>query len=156
VLLRVQGMVLEYEAQIEVQPNLPSVFGYAPWIEEVLANYVSNAIKYGGAPPRVTIGATVRERGVNFWVRDNGQGLSPDQRDILFKKAARFDSRQRGHGLGLMIVQRIMERLGGTAAVESTPGEGSSFSFTLPIDAQAVEVRAITTSEPGLTAAQRL
>ena len=156
VLLRVQGMVHEYEAQIDVQSNLPSVFGYAPWIEEVLANYVSNAIKYGGAPPRVTIGATVRERGVNFWVRDNGQGLSPDQRDVLFKQAARFDSRQRGHGLGLMIVQRILERLGGTAAVESTPGEGSIFSFTLPIDAQAVEVNAVKLSEPGLTAAQRL
>ncbi len=156
VLMRVQGMIREFEAEIEVQPNLPSVFGYAPWIEEVLANYVSNAIKYGGAPPKVTVGATIRDRCATIWVRDNGQGLNQEQRDVLFKQAARFDSRKRGHGLGLMIVQRIMERLGGTAAVDSTPGEGSIFSFTLPLNVQAVEVAVLKSSEPVLMAAQRI
>ena len=54
----------------------PVVWGYAPWIEEVWANYISNAIKYGGTPPRIELGATPLTNGqVRFWVRDNGPGL---------------------------------------------------------------------------------
>ncbi|MBN1285996.1 MAG: hypothetical protein JXB47_11410 [Anaerolineae bacterium] len=129
-------MIEEYRAEIVLLPAdaWPAALGYAPWVEEVWANYISNAIKYGGQPPRVELGAAPHPGGmVIFWVRDNGGGIAPEDRKRLFAPFTRLDRmRARGHGLGLSIVQRIVERLGGKVGVESTPGQGSKFSFTLP------------------------
>ncbi len=72
---------------------------------------------------------------VRFWVRDNGPGLSPKEQSRLFAPFTRLDqARAKGYGLGLSIVQRIAEKLGGQAGVESegVPGRGSIFYFTLP------------------------
>jgi len=70
---------------------------------------------------------------VRFWVRDNGPGLSKEAQAGLFAEFSRMaTSRVEGHGLGLSIVRRIVERLGGEAGVESAPGQGSTFWFTLP------------------------
>lgn len=125
-----------------VQPaSWPTAVGYAPWVEQVWVNYLSNAIKYGGQPPHVEVGAdvlTMTENGsrpfLRFWVRDNGKGLSPEESARLFQKFARLDQHTavQGHGLGLSIVQRIVEKLGGSVGVESEPGVGSTFYFTLP------------------------
>jgi signal transduction histidine kinase len=108
--------------------------GYAPWVEEVWVNYMSNAIKYGGCPPRVELGAEAQSKdGVRFWVRDNGRGISPEERDRLFTPFTRLSQiHVKGHGLGLSIVRRIVEKLGGAVTVESKVGRGSVFSFTLP------------------------
>jgi signal transduction histidine kinase len=114
----------------------PTAQGYAPWVEEIWTNYVSNAIKYGGQPPRLELGGTVTAAGMaQFWVRDNGGGLSPEEQAELFIPFTRISQANvEGHGLGLSIVQRIVEKLGGTVGVESegVPGQGSVFSFTLP------------------------
>lgn len=112
----------------------PVARGYAPWVEEVWYNYISNALKYGGHPPHVELGA-VREGVdfVRFWVRDNGNGIPADRLDSLFVEFVRLNERRAaGHGLGLSIVKRIVEKLGGSVGVESKPGHGSTFSFTLP------------------------
>ncbi len=115
----------------------PKAMGYTPWIQEVWSNLLSNAIKYGGTPPRVEAGGSFVEREgtessrVRFWVRDNGVGITPEAQAFLFQEFSRRTSRLRGHGLGLSIVKRIIERLGGTVGVESAP-EGSCFFFTLP------------------------
>jgi two-component system, sensor histidine kinase and response regulator len=70
---------------------------------------------------------------VKFWVADNGVGLTPEQQQQLFTPFERLHNvRADGHGLGLSIVRRILEKLGGEAGVESVPGEGSRFYFTLP------------------------
>ena len=70
---------------------------------------------------------------VRFWVRDNGTGIPPEQQARLFTPFTRLaQARATGHGLGLSIVQRIVEKLGGQVGVESQPGQGSLFSFTLP------------------------
>jgi signal transduction histidine kinase len=107
--------------------------GYGPWVEEVWANYVSNAIKYGGTPPRVEVGATSLPDGmVRFWVRDNGPGIAPENQARLFAEFERLQTKAEGHGLGLSIVKRIVQRLGGQVGVESQAGQGSTFSFTLP------------------------
>jgi len=108
--------------------------GYEQWVEEVWVNYVSNAIKYGGQPPRVELGAETQPHGlVRFWVRDNGPGISPEEQARLFTPFTRLDQAcVKGHGLGLSIARRIVERLGGQVAVESAVGPGSVFSFTLP------------------------
>ncbi|MCK6627715.1 MAG: hybrid sensor histidine kinase/response regulator [Anaerolineae bacterium] len=135
---RLAFMIEEYEAKvITPETDWPVAWGYGPWVEEVWTNYLSNAIKYGGQPPCVELGSTIVEGGglVQFWVRDNGRGLTPVEQSQLFIPFTRLSQANvEGHGLGLSIVQRIVEKLGGTVGVESegVPGRGSTFSFTLP------------------------
>ena len=70
---------------------------------------------------------------VCYWVRDHGPGLTAEQQARLFVEFSRLDRPEKlGHGLGLAIVRRVMERLGGQVGVESRPGEGCTFWFTLP------------------------
>lgn len=123
----------QHNAEIVVTTqDWPSAMGYPAWIEAVWTNYISNAIKYGSEPPRVEIGATVEGDWVRYWVRDNGEGLTQDQIDKLFKPFERLHTeRAKGHGVGLTIVHRIMEKLGGKVHVESVLGQGSEFSFLL-------------------------
>jgi PAS domain S-box-containing protein len=144
-LQRLTGAIEEYQAEIILPAAWPAALGYGPWIEEVWANYLSNAIKYGGRPPRLELGATeyqtpegseifqVSPGMVRFWVRDNGPGLTSEEQARLFTQFTRLHQvRARGHGLGLSIVQRIIKKLGGQVGVESQMGQGSIFSFTLP------------------------
>lgn len=132
---RVNLMMQEYQAEIIHPPTWPQAQGYGPWIEEVWVNYLSNGLKYGGEPPCLELGATLQEDGmVRFWVRDNGPGLPPEAQALLFAEFTRLDEiRAKGHGLGLAIVQRIVEKLGGQVGVESdnVPGRGCTFYFTL-------------------------
>lgn len=117
----------------------PECLGYAPWIEEVWVNYLSNAIKYGGEPTRFEVGTeTIKsanggKKMARFWVRDFGPGISSANQKLLFTSFERLGQvKTQGSGLGLSIVRRIVEKLGGTVGLESTPGEGSLFYFTLP------------------------
>jgi signal transduction histidine kinase len=139
---RLQYLADELDAQIQVPAEWPASLGYAPWVEEIWANYLSNALKYGGRPPRIELGFTLpdghiqtRDLMVRYWVRDNGPGLTAEEQAGLFTPFERLhEGRGPGHGLGLSIVQRIVHRLGGRVGVESTgrPEEGSTFYFTLP------------------------
>ncbi len=133
---RLTDMIMDAQAQINVPATWPIVLGHAPWVEEVWVNYLSNAIKYGGQPPCVQLGANIQPDGmVRLWVHDNGQGLSPEIHERLFRPFTRLDQvRARGHGLGLSIVRRIVEKMGGQVGVQSgEPGfSGSLFYFTLP------------------------
>ncbi|MDX2162127.1 MAG: PAS domain-containing sensor histidine kinase [bacterium] len=125
----------EYQAQIVFPPyELPLAIGYGAWVEEIWANYLSNAIKYGGQPPVIAIGAAAESSGmVRYWVTDNGTGIAPESIPELFTQFARFTEKTiDGHGLGLSIVKRIVTRMNGEVGVHSTPGQGSTFSFTLP------------------------
>jgi signal transduction histidine kinase len=122
---------------IKLPENWPIVKGYEPWVEEIWTNYLTNAFKYGGQPPQVTLGAEEcwvgTKKMVRFWVRDNGPGLTLEEQKQLFTPFTRLHrERAEGHGLGLSIVQQIVEKLGGQAGVESEPGKGSLFYFTLP------------------------
>ncbi len=140
-LQQLQEMIRANDAEIITPSAWPSARGYGPWVEQIWVNYISNAIKYGGTPPQVELGATVQDDGmVRFWVRDNGEGLPPDEQARLFKPFTQVGKHLKGHGLGLSIVRRIVTRLGGVTAVESRPGSGSTFSFTLPA-AEVAEAR---------------
>ena len=134
VLDRLQLMIHEFQPQINQPASWPLALGYAPWLEEVWTNYVSNAIKYGGQPPQITLGATsLDDDSIQFWVQDNGNGITPEDQGKLFAEFSRIDTeRAKGHGLGLSIVKRIIQRLGGEVGVESQVGHGSKFYFTLP------------------------
>lgn len=123
-------------ARIRLPEAWPVALGYAPWVEQVLTNVVSNALKYGGRPPEVEIGATIEDgRQVRVFVRDNGRGLAPEEREKVFAPFARLSGRiAAGHGVGLSIVRRLVERMGGEVGVESggASAAGSTFFFTLP------------------------
>ena len=133
---RLADMVEQFHAEMVLLDvsTWPVAVGYAPWVEEVWINYLGNALRYGGRPPRLELGAEAQPDGmVRFWVRDNGVGLTPEDQARLFTPFTRLDQVQvKGHGLGLSIVRRIVEKLGGQVGVESQIGQGSIFSFTLP------------------------
>ncbi|MGD9100107.1 MAG: PAS domain S-box protein, partial [Anaerolineae bacterium] len=147
VLERLVYTIEERQAQILLPETWPVALGYGPWVEEVWVNYIDNALKYGGQPPRVELGFDREEWSVDggysplspdhyslirFWVRDNGPGLTPEEQGRLFRSFEQLDRvRAKGHGLGLSIVRRIVEKLGGTVGVESEVGQGSVFWFTL-------------------------
>ncbi len=134
-LSRLTDMISESGAEIVLPPVWPVALGYAPWVEEVWFNYISNALKYGGQPPRVELGADFPPDSpgmIRFWVRDNGPGLMPEEQSRLFTPLISPSPSGMGHGLGLSIVKRIVNKLGGEVSVESEPGRGSCFAFTLP------------------------
>ncbi len=124
----------KHRAQVNLAEEWPQSLGYAPWVEEIWVNYLSNALKYGGSPPCLELGAARQADGMlRFWVRDYGPGISPEDQARLFKpftQLRQIDTE--GHGLGLSIVQRLAGKLGGQAGVESEPGKGCLFYFTLP------------------------
>jgi signal transduction histidine kinase len=143
---RLDAIIERHHAQVVWPQEWPSAMGHGPWVEAVWANYMSNAIRYGGsrrngATPRVTLGADEKvphKNGspmVRLWVRDNGPGLTPEEQAELFAEFRQLGNGDgAGHGLGLSIVRRIVEKLGGKVGVESAPGQGSLFYFTLPAE----------------------
>jgi signal transduction histidine kinase len=131
---RLIHLVREHQAQIILPDVWPAALGYGPWVEEVWVNYLSNAIRYGDRPPKVTLGAAEQTGGmVRFWVRDNGPGLAPEEQVRLLSPVTPLEQvRAAGYGLGLALVRRIVEKLGGQIGLESEIGQGSLFFFTLP------------------------
>ena len=132
-LARLSVNTKQKKAVIRIAEPLAPAIGYGPWIEEVWFNYVGNAIKYGGKPPSIEIGCTDQEDGmVRYWVKDNGAGIRPEQHRFVFQDSENEPGREvKGHGLGLSIVKRIMDKLDGRVALESATGTGSTFSFYL-------------------------
>jgi signal transduction histidine kinase len=128
-------MITEYHGTLTLPDSWPRAQGHAPWIQQVWVNYISNGLKYGGRPPQLTLGATPQANGqIRFWIQDNGQGLTPEAQAKLFAEFVRLDKvRATGHGLGLTIVQRIINKLGGEVGVQSEVGQGCLFYFTLPM-----------------------
>ena len=148
---RLAHMIKAHQAKIILPQDWPVALGHRPWVEEVWINYLSNAIKHSGQSPSVELGCdteigsqwsenhnstlhpTTHYPLSRFWVRDNGPGLTAEEQARLFKPFTRLEQvRAKGHGLGLSIVLRIVEKLGGQVGVESEVGEGSTFWFALP------------------------
>ena len=131
VMQRLSYMNKEYKANIVLPNNWLVAKGYAPWVEEIWVNYMTNGIKYGGKPPKLELGSDQKDDMIRFWVLDNGDGISEDAE--LFTPFTRLHTGNlEGHGLGLSIVQQIIDKLGGKVGVETTEGQGCRFYFTLP------------------------
>ncbi len=126
-------LIKNSNTQITEPPEWPQAIGYAPWIEEVWSNYLSNAIKYGGTPPVIEVGAeTLLNGNITFFIKDNGKGLTPEEQKKLFNNFVRLNPKKaEGYGLGLSIVKKIIEKLNGSVGVESNEN-GSKFYFILP------------------------
>ncbi len=131
---RVGGAINEASVTVEVAEKLPTVFGDRVRLIEVLQNLIENAVKFFGDQdrPRIEIGAR-REEPPVFFVADNGVGIDPRYHDTVFGLFERLDGQAGGTGIGLALVQRIIEVHGGEIWVESEgEGSGSTFCFTVP------------------------
>ncbi|MCU1328227.1 MAG: integral rane sensor signal transduction histidine kinase [Bryobacterales bacterium] len=127
-------VALDESAAILTSDALPAVDGVGVHFEQLFQNLVSNAIKYRGeAPLRIHISVEQQASDWHFAVSDNGIGIAPEYFQMIFSPFKRIQGRSMsGTGMGLTICKRVVERYGGRIWVESTPGQGSTFHFTLP------------------------
>jgi len=136
---RAEEILRRHAVAITRPETWPAAVGHAPWVIEMWVNFLSNAAKYGGPNPAITLGgeAVAGGRAARFWVQDHGPGLDESARSKMFVPFTRISKvRAAGHGFGLSIVRRIAEKLGGTVGVDSTPGAGARFWFELPVTAK--------------------
>jgi PAS domain S-box-containing protein len=133
--------------RLAVPDSLPPVRADADRIRQVLANLLSNAVKFSPQGGEVTVGARQEGTNVVIWVADQGVGISSEALPRLFSRFFRVDNTATrsvgGTGLGLALVKEIVEAHEGKVWVESAPGKGSTFFFTLPLAEQAARIQAI-------------
>jgi two-component system phosphate regulon sensor histidine kinase PhoR len=125
-----QGLSLTLEAA----PDLPPVMGDAERLERVVVDLIHNAVKFTPAGGSVHVWAGLSDGGVTVRVSDTGVGVAPEDLPRIFERFYK-GSRARGGGgtgLGLAVVKHVVEAHGGTVSVESEPGRGSTFSFSIP------------------------
>jgi two-component system, sensor histidine kinase and response regulator len=132
----------DLEVLVEVEPGVPpSLLGDPTRLRQVLTNLLGNAVKFTSAG-WVSLTVSPKEGGVCFTVQDTGIGIPPEKQDGLFEVFTQVDAsvtrRFGGSGLGLAISRRLVERMGGTVALSSEPGEGTRFRVELPLVAPAV------------------
>ncbi len=134
----VHGRLMEHKITVQIQADLPQVYGDRPRLVEVLQNLLDNAAKFMGdqARPCIEIGQAGAEDGKPvFYVRDNGLGIAPEHHDRIFGLFNKLDPKSDGTGVGLALVRRILEVHGGRVWIQSEVGKGSTFFFTLPVSA---------------------
>jgi K+-sensing histidine kinase KdpD len=124
----------------DIDPNLPIIACDRRRVRQVLLNLMSNAIKFTEPGLTITLSAKNRDREVLFAVMDMGPGIPPEKQDLIFEpfvQAGNEEHQQEGTGLGLPISRSLVWAHGGEVWVESEPGEGASFFFTLPTNLKA-------------------
>ncbi len=137
----VEGRLRPRRIEVRIEPDLPVIYGDRPRLVEILQNLIDNAAKFMGeqAEPRIEVG----QQGVDtdgkpiLFVRDNGIGIEPQYHEIIFGLFNKLDAQTEGTGVGLALVKRIIEVHGCRIWVESEPGKGSTFFFTLPNEAES-------------------
>jgi signal transduction histidine kinase len=124
---------LQRKTRVESAKDWPDVQGRREWLRVIWLTLISNALKHGGEPPQVRIGWNDVGDGWKFWVEDNGAGVREGSRDTLFRPFHLLHQDNRAHGLGLSLVQRLVQLQGGYCGFEDREGEaGSRFFFVLP------------------------
>lgn len=141
-LANLSGAIADSGARIE-RGELPCVAGQRVQLAQLFQNLIGNAIKFRrGEPPVIRIGASDAGDGLaRFTVEDNGIGIPREHLERAFVIFQRLHDREKyaGTGIGLAIVKKVVEHHGGRVWIESTPGEGSRFHFTLPLVRDATE-----------------
>jgi PAS domain S-box-containing protein len=138
VLNTLQMSIKDNKGKVTHDP-LPTVMGDGTQLESLFQNLIGNALKFhGNKNPRIHVG--IRQEGKNwvFSISDNGIGIDPQYFDRIFIIFQRLHNREEypGTGIGLAVSKRIVERHGGRMRIESQPGRGSTFFFTLPIQGE--------------------
>lgn len=120
-------------ATVTQPSSWPKVLGVAAWLEVIWWNLLSNAAQYGGDPPRIEIGWIALAQEYEFWVEDRGLGVVPERINDLFQPFNLLYQTNARKGIGLSIVQRLVELQGGRCSYKLRPGGGSRFVFMLPV-----------------------
>jgi PAS domain S-box-containing protein len=121
------------DLRVDLDRHVPDVWGDRDRLLQVFDNLIGNAIKFTRAGGDITVGAAPIDHEVVFWVADTGNGIAPEHLPRVFDRFWQATRTGRhGAGLGLPITKGIVEAHGGRIWVESTPGKGSTFSFTIP------------------------
>ncbi|MEW6497849.1 MAG: PAS domain S-box protein, partial [Cyanobacteriota bacterium] len=132
---QLQSELQERQAEITVSQHLPNVKGHRPILVQMVVNLLSNAIKFVApeVQPQIRVWAQQQDNWVRLWVEDNGIGIEPHYQEQIFGVFERLHGREAypGTGIGLAIVRKGAERLGGRAGVESVIGQGSQFWIEL-------------------------
>lgn len=132
---RLAGVMDVGRLRADIPADLPAIQADPDRLERIFVNLLSNALKYSPAESAVTIGARVVPDGVAISVRDRGQGIAADEVPHIFDRYFRAQhadrSKTEGLGLGLYITRLLVQAHGGRVTVESTPGQGSTFTVTL-------------------------
>ncbi|HEX2833769.1 MAG TPA: response regulator [Thermoanaerobaculia bacterium] len=133
---------------VDIADGLPQIETDLAKFKQVLFNLLSNAVKFSPAGAPIHVSATLHDGAITVAVRDRGIGIDPQHHQVIFEEFRQVDGTARrefgGTGLGLALVKKFVELQGGRVALESRLGEGSTFSFTLPVRSRA----AVVTRQP--------
>lgn len=129
----------EKKAKVEICRPLIPVSAHLPTVRQILSNLISNGLKFvdSSRTPRIRVRTEKRENAVRIWVEDNGIGIADEHQDRIFNLFERLHTTQEypGTGIGLALVRKGVERMGGRVGVQSKIGNGSQFWLELPIAA---------------------
>jgi signal transduction histidine kinase len=131
-LQRLEGRMRRHGATVTQPESWPQVEGVASWLEVIWGSLISNSLEHGGLSPKLEIGWTKQAFEHHFWVSDSGPGVPGGKRPQLFEPFDRLHDLGAPRGLGLPIVQRLVEMQGGRCGYEQPEGGGVRFFFTLP------------------------
>ena len=135
-MVHLEKEIFERETVITWRQKYPMVQADHNTLVYVLINLISNAIKYvdHNIKPRIIIFSESKGSYVRLWIQDNGIGIAEENHERIFKTFVRLHSMEKfpGTGIGLTIVRKGVERMGGRVGVDSTPGQGSKFWIELP------------------------
>jgi K+-sensing histidine kinase KdpD len=133
---RLYNIALKHNLRIEIQKELPPIRVEGSRIGEVISNLVENAVKYSKEGQEIKIEVTLQNSEIITRVIDNGLGIPEEYQPMVFDRfnqVSRKNGQRKGSGLGLCICKGIVESHGGKIWVESKPGKGSTFSFSIPV-----------------------
>lgn len=127
----------EIDLSLQIQDDIPDIIGDSNRLKQVIVNLVDNAAKYTLPGGKINVTLSANDLRLQVSVRDTGQGIAPKDLESIFDKFYRVEATEnevRGSGLGLCIAKRIIEAHQGDIWVESEPGVGSAFTFSLPLN----------------------
>ena len=125
----------ERDIYIQVSPESAKIKSHYDKLSRILVNLLNNAFKYSDPGTKIEVTAQLTEQVLTISVKDEGQGIAPEDLDKIFKRLYRVETSRNmktgGHGLGLAIARELAHQLGGEITVESQCGLGSTFTFAL-------------------------